>query len=456
MYLARKTDQKLNQWLELPAHNPLLITGIRQCGKTESVRHFGKAKFAHFNEINFWKRPKSKAIFDGSLEVDDLVKAILLDYPNFEFVPGETLLFLDEIQDCPRARLALKSFKDDGRYEVIASGSYIGINIDNPKEAPTPKPEGAEDVIQMFTLDFEEFLWAKGYDASSISHLEEAFFARKAIAPSIHQTLMAVYREYLCVGGFPESVSKFIETKSFKIAHEKNRSLVFDIKGDPSKRKNSEGKPLYTPSEIARIQKAFDLIPSFALSENKRFVASRIEGNGYQRVDAVNYLANAGVAFKVKNLTAPSLPLSIEAIENDYKLLYSDIGLLTASFDYEEIKAIIRDQLGQSKGYLFEAAVGETLWKDGVKPYYFAKPSGLKIDYVIPYRGNATLVEAKAKTGNAKSAKIIMNDPDHYGKTKLIKIGDYNISEVGDILTIPCYLAFLLSHEEDDLTPIEV
>jgi len=454
MYLKRKVDSILEKLIRQPLHNPILVAGMRQCGKTESIRQFGRTHFEYVNEINFWRNEDAKQIFDGSLEVDNLIRLITLEFPSFEFVPGKTLLFLDEIQDCPRARLALKSFKDDGRFEVIASDSYLGVNIDPPKANPTPKPEGAEELIEMHTLDFEEFLWAKGYASSSIAFLEECFQKRKPIPSSVHEKLLSVYNEYLCVGGFPESVLRFIESGSFKNAHDKNKSLVFDIKGDPSKRKNAQGGPLYAPSEIARIQKAFDLIPSFALSDNKRFVASRIEGNGFQRVDAINYLVNAGVAFKVHNVSAPSLPLSIGKVESDYKLLYTDIGLLTASFTYEEIKATIRDQLGVNKGYLYEAAVGETLHKTGLAPYYFGKPSKLEIDYVISYDGHATLLEAKAKTGNTKSAKTVMADSSHYGKTKLIKIGSYNIEETGDILTIPCYLTFLLGHNEDDLVPV--
>ena len=456
MYLARKIDAILEKRFKDPLHNPILVAGIRQCGKTESIRQFAETHFQYVNEINFWRREDAKKIFDGKLEVDELVKAILLEFPSFTFVPGKTILFLDEIQECPRARLALKSFKDDGRFEVIASGSFLGVNIDRPKAEPTPKPEGAEEVIEMFTLDFEEFLWAKGYSPSSLSLLEDCFLNRKPVPEAVHESLLAIYREYLCVGGYPESVLRFVVSGSFKNVHDKNKSIVFDIKGDPSKRRDEKGNPLYTPAEIARIQKAFDLVPSFALSDNKRFVASRIEGNGAQRVDAINYLVNAGIVFKTNNVASPSLPLSVGAIENDYKLLYADIGLLTASFSYDEIKAIVRDHLGMNKGYLYEAAVGETLRKNGIKPYYFRKASGLEIDYVISYQGNATLIEAKSKTGNTKSAKTVMGDPGHYGKTKLIKIGMYNIEENGDILTLPCYLTFLLGRIEEDIAPVEV
>ena len=451
MYLKRKIDQELERWLQNPFHSPALLTGIRQCGKTESIRHFANEHFAYVNEVNFWKNPDAKDCFGGALVVDDMIRSLSMEFPSFRFVPGKTLLFLDEIQDCPRARLALKSFKEDGRYQVIASGSYIGLNLVGEVLNATPKPNGAEDVFRMYTMDFQEFLWAKGVEEKSLDFLKEHFRNRTPIPEASHQRLLTLYREYLCVGGFPETVKIFLTQNSFKAAYDKNRSLIFDIKGDASKRKDEEGKPMFTVSEVARIQQAFDLVSSIALSENKRFVASRIDGNGLQRTNAVNYLINANVVFPVKNVTVPALPLSVNRIENDYKLFYADIGLLTASFDFDEIKATYYDALGLSKGYVYEAAIAESLYKQGMSLYYFGKSSGLKIDLVISYQGNATLVEAKAKSGNAKSAKMVLSHPEHYGKTKLLKIGAYNITSTGEILTMPYYLTYLLGDVEDDL-----
>lgn len=456
MYLQRNIDSWLENWLEKPFHSPALITGIRQCGKTESIRHFASSRFECFNEINFWKNPEASACFH-SLDVDDIIRSLSLYYPSYRFVPGKTLLFLDEIQDCPRARLSLKSFKEDGRFEVIASGSFIGLNLNSEANHGTPMPNGAEDVYRMHTMDFHEFLLAKGYPKDAVANLKGYFEARSMIPSPIHEKMLALFREYLCVGGYPEAVSIFLQTNSFREAYEKNRSLVFDIKGDPSKRVDASGKPLYTPGEVSRIQKAFDLIQSYLLSDNRRYVTSKIQGNSAQRTDAVDYLVNACVATKANNVTSLSTPLSIGRVESEFKLFYADIGLLTASFAYDEIKSIVQGTLGPSKGYLYESAVAESLAKAGIELHYFAKPSGLEIDFVISYQGKSTLVEAKAKNGNTKSAKTIMSDPARYGKTCLLKIGEYNISEVGDILTMPYYLIYLLAPSmEDDLRPIAV
>lgn len=442
VYFKRKIDEQLEIWFKSKGHSPALVYGIRQCGKSESIKQFAKNNFKYVNLIDFWKTPNAVSAFDDSLEVDEILKSLSALFPSFKFVPNETVLILDEIQDCPKARLAFKSFKEDGRFEVISSGSYVGLNIDNSHGVP--KPNGSEDFIEMKTMDFEEFLWALGYNDEHINNLLECFENKIPVPETIHNKMKQLFKEYVCVGGYPEVVLKFIQTNSFSEVFKKVNSLVIDIKGDPSKRLDSQGKPLYTTTEIMRIQKAFDLIASFIVNNNHRFVTSKISGNSYQRNDAINYLVNASIAFKAYNVEVPSLPLGIRKIASDYKLFYGDIGIMINVLGFDVIQGILQDNLGMNKGYLFEAVVADSLYKAGVPLYYFGKDSGLEIDFVISYKGFSTLVEAKSKTGNAKSSKQVMNNPNHYGKTKLIKIGDYNISETGDIITIPHYLTFAI------------
>lgn len=443
VYFRRKIDQRLLKWLESKRHSPALVYGIRQCGKSKSIEHFAKAHFKYVNSIDFWKTPSAKGAFAKSLDVDAITKSLTALFPSFKFVPHETVLVLDEIQDCPEARLALKSFKEDGRYEVIASGSYIGLNIDG---SGSPKPNGSEDYLEMKTMDFEEFLWAMGYEDGLIETLLGHFKSKEAVPETIHAKMKELFNEYVCVGGYPEVVLKFINTNSYSEAFDKLNSLIIDIKGDPAKRKNSKGEQEYTATEIARIQKAFDLIASFAVQDNRRFVASRISGNGYQRSDAVNYLLNSSVAFKAYNVETPSLPLAVRKIDSEFKLFYADIGMMINELGFDTIQEVLHNGIGLSmnKGYLYEAVVAESLYKANVPLFYFAKDSGLEVDFLISHGGCATLIEVKAKNGNAKSSKQVMNHPEHYGKTKLIKIGDYNVSESGDILTLPHYLTFAL------------
>lgn len=445
IYFKRKIDKQLDEWFKSDGRSPALIYGIRQCGKSETIKQFAMKNYKYVNLIDFWKSPDAISAFAESLEVDQIIKSLSIIFPSFKFIPHETVLILDEIQDCPKARLAFKSFKEDGRFDIIASGSYMGLNIDNSNGVP--KPNGSEDFFEMKTMDFEEYLLALGYNDDVINSLLE-YFKRKAPVPDvIHNKMKQLFKEYICVGGYPEAVLKFVQTKSFSEAFKKVNSLVTDIKGDPSKRLDSNGKPLYTSTEIMRIQKAFDLIASFVVKDNHRFVTSKVSGNCYQRDDAINYLINSSIAFKVYNVEVPSLPLGIRKIASDYKLFYADIGIMTAVLGFDTIQGILQDGLGMNKGYLFEVIVADSLYKAGVPLYYFGKNSGLEIDLVISYKGFATLVEAKAKTGNTKSSKQVMNNPDHYGKTKLIKVGDYNISETNDIITIPHYLTFALGKD---------
>lgn len=449
VYLKRKIDQELFDWYTTKGHSPALVYGIRQCGKSRSIQEFAKKYFENVNLINFWDNPEVITVFDGSLNVDEIIKKLSFLFRNFNFVPGKTIFIFDEIQDCPRARLALKSFKEDGRFEVIASGSYIGLNLRQRGMDATPMPNGAEDIFYMKTMDFEEFLWAMGYTEERINNLYDYLEKKKPVPSPIHEKLIMLFKEYMCIGGYPEAVSLFLNTNNFSKVFNKNKSLIFDIKGDPTKRRNEANEPLYTITEISRIQKAFDLTLSFVLAENKRFVVSKISGNSYQRNDAVDYLLNANVVFKVNNVENPSLPLAVKKIEPDFKLYYADIGMTITLCGFDTIGALMQDTLGMNKGDIFEAAVADSLYKAGIPTYYFAKAGkSIQIDFVIPYKGHSTLIEAKANRGGVKSSMRVMAHPEHYGETRLIKFGDYNIGYENNILTLPYYLVFALGHEK--------
>lgn len=218
----------------------------------------------------------------------------------------------------------------------------------------------------------------------------------------------------MCVGGYPKTISLFLSTGNFATAFRKNESLIFDIKGDPIKRKDSENKPLYSATEVSRIQTAFDLTLSSVLSENKRFVVPKISGNSYQRNDAIDYLLNANVVFKVNNVENPSLPLAVRKINSDFKLYYADIGMAVTSCGFDTLRSLMEDSLGINKGGLFEAALADSLYKAGIPAYYFAKNGTFQIDFVIAYKGKSTLIEAKAKNGNTKSSKTVLSHPEHY------------------------------------------
>jgi len=448
MYLKRKIDQWLIDWKNRNDKYPALITGIRQCGKTKSIENFAKT-YKYFIEMNFWTNPEYIKIFDDKLDVDALISNIALRFPNEKIEPKNTLIFFDEIQECPRARLSFKDFKKDGRYDVIGSGSYLGINGYIIGDS-TPAPTGYDDVYEMHTFDFEEFLWSNGYDEDKIQLLEDYFNRREAIPDTIHKLYKELYIKYLCIGGFPKSVKAYVNTKNVMESVRATQSILFDMKSDFGRRIDKTGKPLFKPAEVARIQSVFDLIPSFLAKDSKRFIVSKVDGgSSKEKNGAIEYLKQAHIVHKVYNLEIPSLPLLGNKKDAQFKLFPEDIGIVTAMYGIDTVIAISQGNLGQGKGAIYESLVFDSLNKAGFDVFYFAKESGLEIDFVICYNGESYLVEAKAKNGNTKSSKTVMANQDHYGKTKLLKIGDYNIGETKDILTIPHYLVFLLGRKKE-------
>ena len=444
MYLKRKIDEDLDNWAKRKNKSPKLIVGIRQCGKTESIKKFAERNKYDLIEINFWTNPEYISDFDNQLDVDTLISNISLRFPNKQIVPNKTLIFFDEIQDCPRARLSFKNFEKDGRYNVIGSGSYLGIN-DYVIGDTTPSPIGYDDVYHMKTMDFEEFLWALGYNEVQINDLVNYFNAKKKIPDNIHNLYKDLFLKYACIGGFPKVVLEYTNTKSIVSAYNVLNSIVFDLKADFGRRKDMNGYPVFKSNEVSRIQNVFDLIPYFLSKENKRFIVSKVKnGNQYDKNDAIEYLKQGHFVSKIHNVSSPTLPLIGFKIESQFKLFPEDIGIVTSMYGIDTVSAINKGILNQGKGAIYEALIFDSLNKAGFDVYYYAKDSGLEIDFLISYNGYSTLLEVKAKTGNAKSSKTIMNNPNHYGKTKLIKIGDYNISENDDIMTIPHYLTFAL------------
>ena len=446
MYFVRKVDNYLDEWLKAKQTRPVLLVGIRQCGKTEAIREFAKRNKLQLIEMNFWTNPEYCSDFSENLNVDNIISNISLRFPNLDINPNNSLIFFDEIQDCPRARLSFKNFANDGRYHVVGSGSYLGIN-GYVTGNNTPAPTGYDDVYHMKTMDFEEFLWALGYKKEQTNKLVSYYNEKKKIPDNIHEMYKDIFLKYVCIGGFPRVVLEYINTHNIVPAFKVLNSILFDMKTDFGRRMDKNGNPIFKASEVSRIQNCFDLIPTFLAKENKRFIVSKVKGGTqYDKNDAIEYLKQAHIVSKVFNVTIPTLPLSSERIESQFKLFPEDIGIVTSMFGIDTVSGINKGNLGQGKGAIYEAIVCESLLKAGIEPYYFAKESGLKIDFVISYNGFPTLVESKAKTGNTKSSKTVMNHPEHYGKTKLIKIGDYNVSEEGDIITIPRYLIFALGY----------
>lgn len=445
--LRRHIDKWLLEWKDAPGHKPALIKGIRQSGKTHSIKKFAfdKKNYAQAIYLNFWDKPELSEAFDNGLDIDNIIRGLSVKIPLPDLSKGKTVFIFDEIQDCPKALLSLKTNMGDKRFDFIASGSYLGINGYIVGDV-TPKPAGSVDEFDMRTLDFEEFLWAKGVSEETLDYLKTEFNEKKPISEAIHRSLSRLFREYLCVGGFPEAVKKYISSQNFYSSLQITRRIVKDLQDDFGRRRGNEGEVLFQPNEVARIRNAFSLIPSFLGKENKRYIVSKISGKGAKDAgkDALSYLKDAGLIIKVHNLEVPAVPLSANAIQNQYKVFPTDIGILVSMLEDGTNNAILSGDFGIGKGMLYEAIVAEALYKRGGSLFYFAKDTGLELDFVVNINGEATILEVKAVTGNSKSAKTVMKHPEHYGETRLVRIKDSNIAYEEGVLTIPHYLAHLL------------
>ena len=455
--LHRRIDDWLIEWKNTPNHKPALIKGIRQSGKTHAIKKFvnNKKNYEVAIYINFWDNPDFIDAFEGKLDIDTIITELSIKMPLPNLINGKTVFVFDEVQDCPRALLSLKTNEKDPRFDFIASGSYLGVNGYVVGDS-TPKPAGSTNTFDMRTMDFEEFLWAKGYKDEQISYIRKAFKERKPLTNSMHESFTRLFKEYLCVGGFPEAVKNYVLTSNIYTSLQITRHIINDLQNDFGRRRGKDKKPLFQVNEVARIRSAFSLIPSFLGKENKRFVVSKIEGKGAKDAgkDALDYLKDTGIVLKVHNLDVPSLPLSTNVIQNQYKVFPTDIGMLVGLLEDGSTDAIMSGSLGMGKGMIYEGLVADALHKRGGKLFYFAKDTGLELDFVINVNGESTILEVKAVDGNTKSAKTVLAHPYHYGKTTLIRIKDKNIGEENGCLTIPHYMVHLL-FDWSPIFPIE-
>ena len=437
--LQRKIERTLIKWKNTPNHKPLIIKGCRQCGKTFSVNAFAQEHYTHVVYLNFFEHPDYKLAFEGSKQIDSIVMNLTALLPNSRFVSGQTCIILDEIQECSAARTALKFFKIDGRYDVIATGSLLGVcGYKGDETDYNSIPVGYEQHIEMFPLDFEEFLWANGINQEIIELLTKSLQERTPIPPAIHQRMRQLILEYTIVGGMPEVVNRFIATHNMSDVLEEQHSIITGYKEDMVKYAANEDK--------VRLRAAFDSIPRQLSKENKKFQFSVIKkgARAKEYITGIQWLEDAGIIIRCRNLSITELPLEGNAIEDSFKVYMRDTGLFVSMLEDGTQFDILQGRLYGYKGAIFENLIADIFIKMGRKLYYYRKDSGLEIDFVIRYHSECVLVEVKASTGNTKSTKTILQHPDKYHVYQAIKLGDYNIGEKNGILTLPVYMAFLL------------
>ncbi|MGI6223013.1 MAG: ATP-binding protein [Prevotella sp.] len=437
--LKRKIESILTHWKGSPNHKPLVIKGCRQCGKTFSVKQFADNNYENVVYLNFVESNDYALAFHDSKRVDDIVMNLSAMIPRSKFVPGRTCLIFDEIQECPEARTSLKFFKIDGRYDVIATGSLLGVRgYGQHAEAKASIPVGYEDIVEMYPLDFEEFLWANGIHEDIINLLQQCYSQQKPVPAALHQRLRQLILQYTIVGGMPAVVNLFLDSHDLGQVLTEQRGIVAGYEEDMVK--YAEGR------DKSRIRECFESIPRQLSKENKKFQYSFIRKGGrsadYQ--GSLQWIEDAGIIKRCRNLYITELPLDGNAIDDVFKVYMMDTGLFVSMLEDGTQADILRGNLYGYKGAIFENLIADIFSKMGRKLYYFHKDSGLEVDFVIRLHGECVLVEVKSKTGNTKSTSTILRHPEKYHVNHAIKLGDYQIGCEANMLTLPLYMAFLL------------
>ena len=436
MYLKRKIDDVLNNWHLQEDRLPLVIKGCRQVGKTESIRHFAASHYECFIEINFSEDPKYKSIIEDGYSARDIIKNISLLNPSFKFIEGKTLIFFDELQVFPEIATSLKFFKQDGRFDVICSGSLLGINYQRIESNSV----GYKQDIIMRPLDFEEFLWAKGYDDEVVEDLYSHMIEGKALSKVFNDTFYSLFMDFTILGGMPAVVRQYIEKDTFENSLALQHALINDFKEDIQKYVQGMDK--------TRILNIFKHIPVQLSKEQKKFQISKVE-NGARYRDyrgGIEWLENAGIVNICYCLNSLELPLNGNYDENALKLYLADTGLLVSLLD-EEAQDDLRANrnLNVYKGALYENVVADALVKSGYNLFYYKRQNpSIEEDFFLRTANELVPLEVKASNDKARSlSKLIQSD--NYPEIKFgIKLVKGNIGVDSNILTFPHFCAFLL------------
>lgn len=434
--LKRKIDKFLVDWKNSPDKKPLIVKGARQIGKTESIRNFAKNNYKNVIEINFILQKQYKDIFDDGFEVDTIIKNISLRNPNFEFTPGNTLIFFDELQDCINCATSLKSFNQDGRYDVICSGSLMGINYNEIESNSV----GNKEDYEMHSMDFEEFLWAKGYKEAQIEDLYEHMKTLTPFSNTELSVMLDNFKEYMIIGGMPAIVNSFVTNNNYSGTLKMQRQILLDYEEDITK--------YATGLDQAKILNVYRKIPVFLGNENKKFQISKVEKGARNREYAgtIDWLNNAGIINVCYCLEQPQLPLRGNYNPDNYRIYFRDTGLLIGSLD-EEAQEDLRNNknFNTYKGAIYENIVADMLVEQGYSLYFYKNEKGtIEMDFFVRDKDSLIPVEVKATDGTTISLNNLIDSQNYKDIKYGIKFGYKNIGYNGKFYTFPYFLTFLL------------
>lgn len=431
--LERKITDKLIEWKNKEKKQVLLITGARQVGKTYIIQKFAEKYYENRIYINFIENPDYKTIFDGNLDIESIIKQITLRIPGINIVPQKTILILDEIQACEHAITALKFLAQDNRFDVICSGSLLGIAYKRVESFPV----GFVERLELNSLDFEEFCWANGMNKDAIRYLKEYFDTLTPVPDGIHKRMMNLFKEYIIVGGMPRIVDEFVANHNFNTVINLQRNIIEDYKDDIVKYAEVEDK--------SKIRDCFNSIPKHLSKDYKKFRYNLVDKNGTAKkyFGALEWLYDAGIINFCYNLQVPELPLEGNAKNNTFKVYMKDTGLLMSMLEEGSQVEIIDGNLGIYKGAIYENIIADIFNKSGKKLYYFEHNSTLEIDFFIRYENTATAIEVKsADNTKSKSLNSVINN---WNIKKGIKLSSKNIGTTkNNIICLPIYMAMFL------------
>ena len=442
--LKRKIYSRLLDWKHRRHHEHikkcLLVKGARQVGKSFIIREFGQREYESFVCIDFFRQPDLKYIFDGDLTSEEILKRITAHIRDFRLIPGSTLIFLDEIQRCGNARTAIKFLAEDMRFDVISSGSLMGLTYgeddDETTEVPASVPVGYETQITMYSIDFEEFLWAYGYDDSAVSVLRSYFESGETIPEAVHQKYESLFREFMVVGGMPEVVADFAVHKDFNRVDSIQNDIIAEYRDDISKHAKGREKQL--------VRMCYDAVPKQLAKELKKFQYSTVEKGQTRRKygGSVQWLKDSEIVNACYNIHEPYLPLMANANEEQFKLYLNDTGLLCCMYGFETKLAVLKDTIrGNARGGIYENIIAECLLKQGYTLYYFKPDSEHEIEFLIEKNGEVIPVEVKAGNNPTVSLNQFIEEFEPSVAYKLI--GGRN-GRAGAKITLPHYFVMFL------------
>lgn len=433
--LKRKIDSYLDEFYKR-TDKALLVTGARQTGKSFSIRQFGKSHFEHFVEINFIEQPDAAEALKGAKNSQDIIVRLSL-LTNIDLVPGKTLIFFDEVQECPEIVTAIKFLVDEGSYRYILSGSLLGIELKDLRSEPV----GYMDVKDMYPLDLEEFLQAMGVSEQVMERLRTAYEQKQPVDDFVHKKIMELFRLYLIVGGMPAAVQKYLDTNNLKDVMMEQQAIIRLYKRDISK---------YDIDHKLYIDEIFDLIPSELNAKNKRFILKDLNENlKFPRYEnSFLWLKNAGVALPTYNVEEPVVPLKLSRSRNLFKLFQSDIGLLACQYAEGIQLRIINDEKSINFGSIYENVVAQELNAHGFNLYYFNSKKQGELDFVIEKNGHTLPIEVKSGKDYQRHNALnnVMGNADYEIPQALVFCNE-NVSIDNNVCYVPIYMVCFLKKE---------